>query len=48
MPLEMLWFTNAFVKMQDLTSMAIAMIYSKMRQSHAIKLQLLGEQANFN
>jgi hypothetical protein len=47
MPLEMLWFTNAFVK-QALTSVVIATIYSRMRQSHAIKLQLLGEQANFN
>jgi hypothetical protein len=31
--------------MQALTSVVIATIYSGIRQSHAIKLQLLGEQA---
>jgi hypothetical protein len=35
-------------EMQDLTSVVIATIYSKIQQSYAIKLQLLGEQANFN
>jgi hypothetical protein len=35
-------------KMQGLTSVVIATIYSRIRQSYAIKLQLLGEQANLN
>jgi hypothetical protein len=36
------------VKMQDLTSVVIATMYSRIQQSYAMKLQLLGEQANFN
>jgi hypothetical protein len=34
--------------MQDLTSVVIATIYSRIWQSLAVKLQLLGEQANFD
>jgi hypothetical protein len=34
--------------MQALTGVVIATIYSRVQQSYAIKLQLLGEQVIFN
>jgi hypothetical protein len=37
-----------YVKMQDLTSVIIVMIYLRIWQSYAIQLQLLGELANLN